>query len=397
MSPAWWRKWISRESAGFKKRRAVNRGPLFSNLSLTVLEDRVLLASSLSASLTAGILTIEGTDGSDQIVVRRINDQISVDGIAILANGIQDSSVSANQVSQIHVSPLTGNDTIDLSSGVISGQQPILLPIVIDGGEGNKIFRYDDGVGGTIAVGPDSSVKSAVVVPTSTGQVAFTLHVGGSLAVSSGISVAGGGVTQLLLSTTVAGRPAVDYVQGATLYQYDGSQQVSVAQVTAVAQGANAQGQPQGYYTTASGALYPDYYSSDGIHYYIGGGVTQLLSSITPTGQAVIDYVKGGTLYQSGLAYLGVPSRTIANIAQAAQGSDAQGRPLVYYTDAVGALYPDYYSNDGIHYYIGGGVTQLLSSTTPNGQAVIDYVHGGTLYQSGLAYLGVPSRTIAEI
>jgi hypothetical protein len=98
-----------------------------------ILEDRQLLAASLSAALSAtGILAVQGTNGADQITVRQVKDKISVDGIA--------KSWSASQVKAIVVDAGAGSDTVLLNSEALAGQQPIRVPTVIFGGAGDDVI-----------------------------------------------------------------------------------------------------------------------------------------------------------------------------------------------------------------------------------------------------------------
>ncbi|HKB41116.1 MAG TPA: hypothetical protein VKD72_32105, partial [Gemmataceae bacterium] len=104
------------------------------------LEERSLLASHLIASLTGGLLRIEGTNQSDQIIVREVSNRISVEHVLIRAGGRLRASVSAASVSRIEIRGLGGNDRIDLDS-VAHGGQPIREPAVIWGGTGNDTIR----------------------------------------------------------------------------------------------------------------------------------------------------------------------------------------------------------------------------------------------------------------
>src|SRR5690348_10853913 len=58
------------------------KGPR-ARLGIEALERRDLLASSLTASLSSGLLRIEGTPAADLIRIVQTNDRISIDGIAI--------------------------------------------------------------------------------------------------------------------------------------------------------------------------------------------------------------------------------------------------------------------------------------------------------------------------
>lgn len=119
-----------------KTKRAGNKVKR-SNLRLERLEDRKMMAANLMADLySSGVLRIEGTERNDTIVVRQINNSLSVDNIRIRNNGSMLSRVSANAVSRIDVYGLGGNDTILLNSDSVSGQQSIYKPSRIFGGNG---------------------------------------------------------------------------------------------------------------------------------------------------------------------------------------------------------------------------------------------------------------------
>jgi len=108
---------------------------------LECLEERTLLAAHLSASLTGGLLRIEGTAGADTIVVREIHNQISVDGVRISRAGHpSESSVSAAAVARIEVFGEGGNDRIFLNSDAVRGQQALSKPVSVWGGSGNDLI-----------------------------------------------------------------------------------------------------------------------------------------------------------------------------------------------------------------------------------------------------------------
>ena len=114
-------------------------------LELECLEARELMASGLSASLTAGTLTIQDGTASDTIRVRQINNQISVDGVSIATATGNLARVAANQVTQVRVLPLGGHDLIDLDSQSVVGQQPISDEVFIQTGPGGDTIRYGGG------------------------------------------------------------------------------------------------------------------------------------------------------------------------------------------------------------------------------------------------------------
>ncbi len=100
-----------------------------SMLNLEVLNSRALP----SATLAGGVLTITGTEGRDQIIVREHGDTISVRGMKIdVGGGRLQSSVPSTGVTAIEVNALGGNDLIDLRS-VKTGAS-------VDGGAGNDLI-----------------------------------------------------------------------------------------------------------------------------------------------------------------------------------------------------------------------------------------------------------------
>ncbi len=114
-----------------KKRRSTR------TFQFDTLESRVVMASNLIASLSGGVLRIEGTEGADNITVRQTSGNLSVDGIKISYLGSQIAKVSAGSVSRIEVFGLGGNDRILLNSEAVSGQQAIAISAAIHGGAGN--------------------------------------------------------------------------------------------------------------------------------------------------------------------------------------------------------------------------------------------------------------------
>jgi uncharacterized protein involved in tolerance to divalent cations len=108
------------------------------------LENRQMLAGGLAASLAAnGVLSIAGTDLADTIVVRQINNRVLIDGLS--------TSYAVSQVNRIVVDARGGNDTVDLNSAAVSGQQPITIPATIYGGDGDDFL--DGGAGNDELIG----------------------------------------------------------------------------------------------------------------------------------------------------------------------------------------------------------------------------------------------------
>jgi uncharacterized protein YkwD len=98
------------------------------------LEGRTLLASHLSASLSGGLLRIEGTNHADHIVVSQDGGRISVQGTDIRAGGRMQESVSAAAVRKVEVFGQGGDDTIDLRG---RAHDPLRVSATVWGGDGN--------------------------------------------------------------------------------------------------------------------------------------------------------------------------------------------------------------------------------------------------------------------
>src|SRR5262245_53537472 len=81
-----------------------------SQLCVEALETRYLSAVNLTASLSGGILSIEGPERADTIRVRQNAGKISVDGLQITMGNTRVSNVSASQVKSISIKALGGND-----------------------------------------------------------------------------------------------------------------------------------------------------------------------------------------------------------------------------------------------------------------------------------------------
>ena len=118
------------------------------------LEDRTLLAASLTASMQGSVLYIEGTDGPDTINVRLYNGYYSVDGLS--------STFAAANVQSIKINALGGDDHINLNTagpfttgnktalivlpgGQLPADQPITVPTEIHGGDGNDTIDGGEG------------------------------------------------------------------------------------------------------------------------------------------------------------------------------------------------------------------------------------------------------------
>lgn len=103
------------------------------------LEDRTLLASGLTASVTGGILRIQGTEAADRITLRQVDYRLRVDGITIRENGVQVADLDARRVYKVEIDARGGNDIIELDSERYAGQQPLLPWAQVYCGAGNDV------------------------------------------------------------------------------------------------------------------------------------------------------------------------------------------------------------------------------------------------------------------
>ena len=114
------------------------------------------LIPTVTATLNAGVLRVNGTYMNDNIALRQANGMISVYGVG---------SFSAAAVNRIEVNGYGGNDLIRLNSEAMGGQ-PIVKPCVVKGGIGNDtIFGsygndslYGDAGNDTIFAGPGNDL-----------------------------------------------------------------------------------------------------------------------------------------------------------------------------------------------------------------------------------------------
>ncbi|HJZ93662.1 MAG TPA: hypothetical protein VKE40_22495 [Gemmataceae bacterium] len=108
-------------------------------LLLDSLDNRVLP----SATLANGVLTINGTDGRDVIIVRQAGGQLRVRGESIEVNGSSVRSVSVSDVARIAISAGAGNDVVNLAG--------VRVAASVDAGAGDdRLFgaRGNDDISG---------------------------------------------------------------------------------------------------------------------------------------------------------------------------------------------------------------------------------------------------------
>jgi hypothetical protein len=118
--------------------------PRQARLGLERLEMREVPAA-VTATLSNGLLTINGTSQADIIRVNQVNNRISVQGVKIQSGSSQNADVSAASVTKIVVNGHGGNDLIDLNSNTWANSQLLQVKAEVYGGTG------DDTVHGTAA------------------------------------------------------------------------------------------------------------------------------------------------------------------------------------------------------------------------------------------------------
>src|SRR5436309_2982981 len=106
-------------------------------MGIEVLESRDLMASSLTASLSGGLLRIEGTNVADTIHVRQLGAQIQVDEVAIQTGGGNQAGVAAASVNRVEIFSLGGNDEVWMGDAAQGLGMPASL---LDGAAGDTLF-----------------------------------------------------------------------------------------------------------------------------------------------------------------------------------------------------------------------------------------------------------------
>jgi Ca2+-binding RTX toxin-like protein len=145
-------------SASSLFRRALEAGsrtdrhskPRRPRLAIQELENRSLMAASLTASLDVsdGILRVEGSEDSDLIRVVQTEGSIAVDGITISVTDADGNvsdldSVDSGLVGSVQVEALSGDDTIVLDDAGRGGFPAV--PVRMFGGEGNDTLAGGQG------------------------------------------------------------------------------------------------------------------------------------------------------------------------------------------------------------------------------------------------------------
>lgn len=107
------------------------------SLQFEPLERREVMAAAITASLNAGVLTVTGTTGNDQINFLQTSGRISVANVA--------GSWSAVDVKSIVVNSLAGNDVVSLNSAANGGAQALAEDFTVNGGVGSDRVKLADG------------------------------------------------------------------------------------------------------------------------------------------------------------------------------------------------------------------------------------------------------------
>jgi hypothetical protein len=116
--------------------------------SMETLEARAVPAF---AALSNGVLTIEGTFGNDQIIVRQAGNAIAIDGVPIYAGGYYYSAVNADYVNRLEVIAFPGNDTVSLGENYYRVLRPARVwggpgfDVVVGGAANDELHGQGDG------------------------------------------------------------------------------------------------------------------------------------------------------------------------------------------------------------------------------------------------------------
>jgi hypothetical protein len=94
-------------------------------------------AAPNTAGFNAGVLTVTGTGGNDQINFRQNGGRISIANVS--------GSWTAAEVKSIVVNSLSGNDVVSLNSAANGGAQALVEDVLINAGPGSERVRLADG------------------------------------------------------------------------------------------------------------------------------------------------------------------------------------------------------------------------------------------------------------
>jgi hypothetical protein len=313
-------------------------------LGMEQLEAREVPAAQLTASLSGGVLRVEGTEGADTIRLSQSAGQIAVQGVT--------GSFAASQVGRIEVVPLGGADHV-----WVGGE--VTVPVeATDPSAGNVLHH-----GATAAVGFDSEVVRLVRTANSTvftlktnGEFTRTLANGSAVVLATGVRAflaeAGGGAYAL--------RPSGEFMY----FPLTGAGQAAAATIT----------------TGSDGQVVHTYLMRrDGEVFRVDGA--RLVGVTGPVRGLVQGWDNGQphafVLHPNGRVYR-VQGATLiqyrTDVAAVTQGTDAGGRPVAYALATNGEVY----RMDAVASYgVTGPVRGLVQGTNADGAAQAYVVHPG--------------------
>src|SRR5947208_2823070 len=170
--------------------------------TLEALESRELMAAGLTASLSNGLLYVEGTELADTIRVRQLSGQLSVDGVSISTGSGAVASVSMSAVRSIRVNALGGNDQVWLAYG-----SEHAIPGLVDGGAGDD-FLFGAGGSDTLEGGAGNDTleggAGSDTLKGGAGSDTYVFKAASTAETDTITELAGGGTDRLDFSTLAA-------------------------------------------------------------------------------------------------------------------------------------------------------------------------------------------------
>ncbi len=153
-------------------------------LQFETLEAREVMAAGITASLSSGVLTVNGNDSDNAINFKQTSGKISIVGVS--------GSWAATKVNSIVVDLRGGNDTVSLNSLANGGKQALAEFVTVKAGAGNDKVRLVSGqevnfsgTGNTLSVaanGTSASMNGIALNLANTPQISFS---GGVLTIFS--------------------------------------------------------------------------------------------------------------------------------------------------------------------------------------------------------------------
>jgi hypothetical protein len=176
------------------------------------LERRDLLASSLTATLSGGLLRIEGTPAADSIRILQTNDRVAIDGIVISTPTGPSADLPVGGIRRIEIQPLEGADNLFIGRGTWLDSVPLTLG---QGSNGDQLT-----LGATSNALPSGSLlmvlqNGSLFVLAPNGEIsrglATVVGYGGFQLLSGGVAeftIEGGNLFLLTRTGTVVSGPA---------------------------------------------------------------------------------------------------------------------------------------------------------------------------------------------